>query len=72
MRKDFDDKSFIEIKIGSPGKIAVILGARKKNNSLEVEINACEIKISEFSDMIHNIGVELPKPIKQPMKNDVE
>lgn len=72
MRKDFEDKSFIEIRIGSPGKIAVVLGARKKNNSLEIEVNACEVTIAEFADMIHNLGVELPKQIKQIVKNDIE
>lgn len=72
MRLDFDDKSFVEIKLGSPGKVAIILGAKKKDNALELEVNACEITISQFAEMVHDLGVELPKPIKQNKNNNVE
>lgn len=61
MRINFEDKSFVEIKQGSPGKIAIILGAKKKNNILEMEVNACEIEICQFAELINNIGIELPK-----------
>lgn len=61
MRINFEDKSFVEIKQGSPGKIAIILGAKKKNNILEMEVNACEIEIGQFAELINNIGIELPK-----------
>lgn len=65
MRKEFEDKSFLEIKLGNPGKIAIILGAKKKNNFLELEVNACEVSISDFSELVHSLGVELLKPIKK-------
>lgn len=64
MRIEFDDGSSIEIKIGSPGKIAVILSARDVDNSLKIQINSCELPIKQFAEMVHSLGVELPKPIK--------
>jgi hypothetical protein len=64
MRIDFEDKSFIEIRLGAPGKVVVILGAKKKNNALEIEINACEITINEFSQLVNGLGIQLPKIIK--------
>lgn len=61
MRINFEDKSFVEIKQGSPGKIAIILGAKKKNNILEMEINACELEIGQFVELINNLGVDFSK-----------
>lgn len=61
MRINFEDKSFVEIKQGSPGKIAIILGAKKKNNVLEMEINACELEIGQFVELINNLGVDFSK-----------
>lgn len=61
MRIDFDDKSFVEIKVGGPGKIVIILAAKKKNNNLELEINAAELTISEFAQLVNGLGIQLPK-----------
>lgn len=65
MRIDFDDKSFLEIKLGSPGKIAIILGAKKKNDNLRIEVNSCEIKISQFMELIFGMGIPITKPVTQ-------
>lgn len=61
MRINFEDKSFVEIKQSSPGKIAIILGAKKKNNILEMEINACELEIGQFAELVNNLGVDFSK-----------
>jgi hypothetical protein len=61
VRINFEDKSFVEIKQGSPGKIAIILGAKKKNNILEMEINACELEIGQFTEIINNLGIDFNK-----------
>ena len=60
MRIDFDDKSFIEIR-SSPGKIVIILGAKNKNDNLKFEINACEITINQFAELVNDLGIEIPK-----------
>jgi len=65
MKIDFEDRSFIEIKIGSPGNVAVILGAKNRNDGLKFEINACEITINQFAQLVNDLGIELPKIIKQ-------
>jgi hypothetical protein len=64
MRIDFSDKSFIDIRIGTPGNIAIIMGAKNKNNKLETQVNTCEITIKQFAELVQNIGVELPLIVK--------
>lgn len=64
MRVEFDDGSSIEIRIGSPGTIAVSLSARDADNPLKMQANSCELPIKQFAEMVHSLGVELPKPVK--------
>lgn len=60
MRIDFDDGSHIEIRLNGPGKVAVILGAKDKDNPLKYVTNTCEITLQEFSNLINDIPVKLP------------
>lgn len=61
MRVDFEDGSHIEILLSGPGKVAVILGAKDKDNPLKYVTNSCEISLQEFSNLINGIPVQLPK-----------
>ncbi len=61
MKIEFDDKSYVEVKLGRPGKIAIILSAADKNDKLKMQVNACEVSIDEFSDLINSIGIQIPK-----------
>jgi len=72
MRVEFDDGSSVEINIGSPGKIAIVLAARDMENPLKLQANSCEIPIKQFAEMVHSLGVELPKPIKYKENDKVE
>jgi hypothetical protein len=64
MRIDYKDKSYIEIRLGNPGKIAIILGAQSKDNPLKYITNACEVSLQDFSNLVGDIPVDLPKPEK--------
>lgn len=65
MKIKYEDGSFVEFKIGSPGTIAIVIGARDKDNSLRLLINSKEVSLQEFSDLIGGIGLQLPPPIKK-------
>jgi len=60
MRIDFEDGSHIEIRLNGPGKVAVILGAKDRENPLKYVTNACEVTVQEFSDLVNDIPVKLP------------
>lgn len=61
MKISFDDNSFIELILSSPGKIAVVLGARDPNNSLNIVINSAEITIQQLSELIKSLNINIPK-----------
>ena len=69
MRIDFEDGSHIEVLLSGPGKIGVVLGAKDKDNPLKYVTNSCEVSIKEFSELINDIPVELPKA-KKPSEKD--
>jgi len=64
MKKIFEDGSFIEINLGSPGYIALTLAARDKDNPLKLLVNSKEITVQEFSNMVGKLPIELPIPQK--------
>ena len=59
MKIEFDDGTFVEIKEGSPGNVAIILVAKDKDNALKKQVNSCEVSIQQFSNMVHSLPVEL-------------
>lgn len=65
MKKDFKDGSFVEIRLGDPGKIALILASRDASNPLKLVVNSIEITIQEFADMVHDLPIELPVAKKE-------
>lgn len=64
MRKSFEDGSFIEFKIGSPGNVALIIVSRDKDNPLKLIANSVEISLQDFSNLVGGIGLQLPPPAK--------
>ena len=61
MKINFDDNSFIEIKLSkSPGKVEIVLGASDFDNPLKKIINSAEIDIKDFSKLVHGLGIPIP------------
>jgi hypothetical protein len=57
MKIEFDDKSYVEVRLGRPGKIAIILSAADKSDKLKMQVNACELSIDQFSELINSLGI---------------
>jgi hypothetical protein len=54
MKKEFEDKSFIEFKKTKNG-IAIIMAARDSTNNLKLLINSKEISEEEFREMVDDL-----------------
>jgi len=62
MRINFEDKSFVEIKLSTkPGNIEIVLGAIDFDNPLKKVINSAEINIKDFAKLVYGLGIQLPK-----------
>lgn len=56
MRVDFEDASFISFEHSqSPGKVIISLGAKNFKNPQETIVNAAEITINQFNDLVNDI-----------------
>ena len=65
MRIKFDDSSFVELGISTtPGKVAIILGARDAINPLKIVINSAEITTKQLAELIADLKIILPPVIK--------
>jgi len=62
MRKEFSDRSFIELIIAGPGKANLSIGGKDKDNYLKFNINSVELSFQELSDLIAGLGIVLPPP----------
>lgn len=60
MRINFDDDSFVELKLSSPGKVIIGLGAKDANNSLNIVVNSAEITLIQLAELINDLGIPLP------------
>lgn len=65
MKINFDDDSFVELILSAPGKVTLALGSKDANNHLSVVVNSAEITLQELSDLIFNLNIPLPPPIKK-------
>jgi hypothetical protein len=54
MKKEFEDKSFIEFKKSKNG-IIIIMGARDSTNNLKLLVNSKEISEEEFREMVNDL-----------------
>jgi hypothetical protein len=50
-------KGYVEMKLSGPGKVAIIIAAKDKDNPLKTQVNSAEISITELSQMIKDLGV---------------
>jgi len=55
MKIEFEDKSYIECKKSSDGKIIIIISAKDHNNALKKITNAVEISIDDFKRLIEDV-----------------
>jgi hypothetical protein len=60
MKIDFDDHSYIELILSSPGKIAIVLGAKDPKNPLSIVINSAEITIQQLADLVNALNIPIP------------
>ena len=60
MKINFDDYSFIELTLSSPGKVSITLGAKDSKNSLNTIINSAEITLKELAELINDLNIPLP------------
>jgi len=68
MKINFEDASFIEIKLStSPGKVEIILCAADFENPLKKIINSAEIDLKDFAKLVQSIGIPLPQ-VNTPSK----
>ena len=54
MKKEFEDKSFIEFKRTKNG-IVIIMAARDSGNPLKLLINSKEISEEDFKEMVESL-----------------
>jgi hypothetical protein len=59
MKKVFEDNSYIEISIGGPGKVEIILGSRDSQNPLKLNISSAKITIEDLTQLIKELGLRL-------------
>ena len=65
MKIKFDDSSFVELALSTtPGKVAIILGARDAVNPLKTVINSAEITIKQLAELIADLKINLPPVLK--------
>ena len=56
MKIEFDDKSFVEIKMSDiPGKILIMIQAKDYSNPLKKITNAVDLSMDEFKKLIGDI-----------------
>lgn len=60
MRVKFNDGSYIEMKLSSPGKVGIIMAASSKDNPLQIVHNVGEVSLQELANLVAGIGVPLP------------
>lgn len=59
MRIEQTKGSYIEMFLSGPGKVAITIAAKDKDNPLKTQVNSAEIKISELSELIKSLGVQV-------------
>jgi hypothetical protein len=60
MKIDFDDKSYVELILSAPGKVAIILGAKDGNNPLNTVVNSAEITLKQLAELVADLNIPLP------------
>lgn len=69
MKINFDDDSYVELKLSSPGKVMISLGAKDGTNPLNTIVNSAEITLKQLAELINDLKIPLPPVLNQ---NDVE
>lgn len=64
MKINFDDSSYVELILSSPGKVSIILGAKDGNNPLNTVVNSAEITLKELAELISDLNISLPPVFK--------
>lgn len=59
MRIEKGKNEYIEMVLSSPGKVAIIIAAKEKDNPLKSIINTSEVSIDELASMIKALGVQV-------------
>ena len=72
MKINFDDSSYIELILSSPGKVSIILGAKDGNNPLNMVINSAEITMKQLAELVADLNIPLPIVIKNNNQTNVE
>lgn len=72
MKIDFADKSYIELIISAPGKVAIILGAKDGNNPLNTVVNSAEITLKQLAELVADLKIPLPPIFNNSQNQNVE
>lgn len=72
MKIEFNDKSYVELILSSPGKVSVILGAKDRDNPLNTIINSAEITLKQLAELVADLNIPLPIVIKNNNQEIIE
>ena len=60
MKIEYEDKSFLEIKLGKPGYIDICIAYRDPQNITKLQVISDSISIQDFATAIKDLGIILP------------